>query len=144
ADQVVVGIGSSNRYDAHNPFTSAETRDMLRLALAGHDNWQVVEVPDLGDGPRWAAMVGDQLGPLDMVVTANGYVRQLLLERYAVIHPVHLVEPSQRSPVNGTMVRQAMARGEPWRHLVPETVAAYLDRGGLVERLVREFGAELR
>jgi hypothetical protein len=30
AESVIIGIGSSNRYNAKNPFTAAETADMLR------------------------------------------------------------------------------------------------------------------
>lgn len=140
ADRVWIGIGSSNRYDAENPWTAAETREMLSLVLAGHPHVTVVEVPDLGHGPRWRAMVVDLFGPLDMFVTANRYVRDLLSEDYRVVHPVHLVPPDERVAVDGTTVRRAMLAGEDWRALVPPVVADYLASRGLVDRFRREFG----
>ncbi|MCA9796517.1 MAG: adenylyltransferase/cytidyltransferase family protein [Candidatus Eremiobacteraeota bacterium] len=140
ADEVVIGIGSSNRYDRDNPFTVAETRRMLELVLAGRDNFEIDEFPDLGHGPRWRQMVVDRLGPLDLFVTANGYVRSLLLEDYQVIHPVHLVPEAQRQPINATMVRQAMLVGEPWQHLVPGCIEKYLIDNGLDRRYREEFG----
>jgi nicotinamide-nucleotide adenylyltransferase len=142
-DHVTIGIGSSNRYNAKNPFSAEETRQMLELALGSRPGATIVEVPDLDDGPRWRLMVTAMLGPLDAYVTANGYVRSLLLHDYEVIHPVHLVPPERRVRVDGTMVRLAMARGgDEWRALVPAEIAGFLESGGLVERFRREFGEE--
>jgi nicotinamide-nucleotide adenylyltransferase len=142
ADRVVIGIGSSNRYDASNPFSAAETRDMIRAVLVGRTNLDIVDVPDLGHGPRWRAMVVEMLGALDLFVTANGYVRSLLCDTYPVVHPVRLVAPDRRVAIDGTTVRRAMARGDDWRPLVPPGVARLLEEGGLVERFRRDFGLE--
>lgn len=145
ADHVILGIGSSNRYNARNPFTAAESATMIRLVLGGrgYDNHTIVEVPDLDDGPRWRLMVKEMLGALDLFVTANGYVRSLLLDDYPILHPVHLVPPERRVRVDGTMVRAAMARDEGWRELVPPEVERFLDDGGLVRRFRAEFGDEI-
>ena len=145
AESVIIGIGSSNRYNAKNPFTAAETADMLREALRGHRNYTIVEVPDLDDGPRWRVMVREMLGHLDLFVTANGYVRGLLMDDYTVVHPVSFVPPERRVRVSGTMVRAAMAEGgDGWRELVPAAVADLLVARGLVDRFRREFAGEIR
>ena len=144
ADHAIVGIGSPNKYDASNPFTADETASMIRLVLDGRDNVDLVEVPDLGHGPRWRAMVVGMFGPLDLFATANGYVRSLLEHDYRVVHPVWLIAPERRVAVNGTMVRRLMARSEQWRDLVPPVIAGYLDANGLVERFRSEFGDETR
>jgi nicotinamide-nucleotide adenylyltransferase len=144
AEEVLIGIGSSNKYDAANPFTPSESAEMIALVLPGASNYRLLEVPDLGHGPRWRAMVTEMLGPLDLFVTANDYVQSLLEQDYRVAHPVTLVPPHRRVAVDATMVRRAMARGEDWEELVPAVVATYLKRNGLVERLVREFGDVLR
>ena len=78
AGQVLVGVGSSNRYNVRNPFTFEETESMLRSALDEHDNYEILPVPDLDDGPRWRAMVKDDLGELDAFVTDNRYVAHLM------------------------------------------------------------------
>ncbi len=142
ADLVIVGIGSSNKHDASNPFSPAETAEMIRIALAGRRNFRIVGVPDLGHGPRWRRMVLELFGPLDLFVTANPYVRSLLKDDYSVVHPGWLVPPDRHVAVDGTMVRRRMARGEDWRALVPESVAEYLTYRGLVDRFLGEFGAE--
>jgi nicotinamide-nucleotide adenylyltransferase len=140
AEQVWIGIGSANRYDLQNPFTAAESAAMICRVLGERGSYTIVEVPDLGHGPRWRAMVVDLLGPLDLFVTANPYVRDLMREVYRVAHPVSLIPPERRIALDGTGVRKAMARGEGWRKMVPPEVAAYLEEEGLVQRFRREWG----
>ena len=140
AEEVVIGIGSSNRYDLHNPFTLDETAEMIRRVLGDDGRYSLVPVPDLGHGPRWREMVAGLMGPLDLFVTANAYVRDLLQDVYPITHPVRLVPPERRIPLDGTAVRKAMARGDGWRPLVPPPVAALIDERGLAQRFRREFG----
>ncbi len=140
AERALIGIGSANRYDLRNPFTAAETRAMVDLVLAGRSNYEVLAVDDLDDGPRWRAMVVDLLGELDALVTDNPYVASLLATDYRVIRPVDLVAAADRVPVDGTLVRRRMARGEDWRELVPAAVADYIERHGLDHRFRRQFG----
>ncbi len=144
AESVIIGVGSANRYDLDNPFTAAETARMIDATLAGRSGYSIIEVNDLGDGPRWAEMVTRMLGPLDYYVTANGYVRSLLMERYTVVHPVALLDPARRVRIDGTMVRRALAGDADWRSLVSPVVAELLEREGWAERFRREFGAATR
>lgn len=144
AESVTLGIGSSNRYNARNPFTLAETEEMLAIALAGRENVSVIPVPDLDDGPRWRLMVRDMLGEtLDLFVTDNPYVTNLLAEFYRIERPVAFVPPNERIRVNGTMVREAIARGEDWQSLVPPEIAEYISSRKLDERIRREFGLQI-
>lgn len=144
ADHCAIGIGSSNRYDADNPFTPSETADMIRLVLPDATRCSIFEMPDFNDGPRWRAHLADLLGDLDCFVTANRYVASLMRECYEVVHPVHFVPLEERVPVDGTMVRRAMACADPWEAMVPEPVVHYLKSRGLVERFLAEFGAPTR
>lgn len=142
ASQALIGIGSSNRHDYRNPYTLEETSDMVRLALSGRENYTLIPVPDLDDGPRWREMVINLFGPLDLFVTANPYVTNLLSADYKVIMPVELVPEDQRIAVDGSMVRREMARGGNWRDLVPEEIADYITMNHLDERFRREFGLQ--
>jgi len=140
AARVIIGIGSSNKYNASNPFTVAETAEMIHLVLDAYSNYQLFEVPDLGNGPRWQAMVRDAFGDLDLYLTANDWVANLLAPHWDVLHPVHIVPIDQRIPLTGTMVREAIARGEEWQDMVPPQIAHYLDKNGLIQRFREEFG----
>jgi len=163
AAEALIGIGSANRYNLRNPFTLEETTDMLRLALAGRggseaadretrsvsplaphrrENYRLIPVPDLDDGPRWRVMVREMFGPLDAFVTDNPYVASLLREDYRLLRPVELIAETDRVAIDGTMVRAAMARGGEWQRFVPPEVAAYMTARGLDERFRREFGLQ--
>ncbi len=142
ADQALIGIGSSNRYNLRNPFTLEETADMIRLALPRRENYTLIPVPDLDDGPRWRLMIRDLFGPLDLFVTANPYVASLLAEDYHIIKPVELISKDERIAIDGTMVRREMARGTAWRDLVPKKIADYIAHRRLDARFRREFGLQ--
>ena len=142
ADQVLLGIGSSNRLNARNPFSAVETRDMLERVLGARSNVTLLDVPDLDDGPRWRALVLELFGRLDAFVTANPHVAGLLAGHYTVVHPVDLLPPEERVRIDGTLVRREMARGEGWRALVPDEVAVYVAERGLDRRFRRDYGLE--
>lgn len=142
ARRVLIGIGSSNRYDLRNPFTAEESAIMIRRALAGRTNFELFAVPDLGDPPRWRAMVRAAFGPLDAFVCANRLVAELVSSVYPLRHPLEFVPPARRVPVDGTRVRLALARGEDWESLVPPAVADFMKARRLPERFRREFGLE--
>ncbi|KAA0272957.1 MAG: hypothetical protein EDM79_10730 [Chloroflexi bacterium] len=154
AEEVLIGVGSSNRYNARNPFTYEETEAMLRLVLDGIDstpagdsgrsrvNYDILPVPDLDDGPRWRAMVKEMLGELDVFVTDNPYVANLMKDDYRLMRPVEFLSPSERVRIDGSAVRAMMAKGERWQDWVPEQVARYIEENNLDERFRREFGLE--
>jgi nicotinamide-nucleotide adenylyltransferase len=142
ASQAFIGIGSSNRHNLRNPFTIEETKDMIRLVLADRENYTLIAVPDLDDGPRWRAMIIDLFGSLDLFVTDNPYVSSLLAADYRIMKPIALVPQNERIAVDGTMVRRAMARGGDWQALVPKEIADYIAAKRLADRFRREFGLQ--
>lgn len=142
ADHVLVGVGSANRHDLKNPFTFEETVAMIRAALPGRENFELLAVPDLNDGPRWRLMVRDLFGELDLFFTDNPYVAHLMEGLYEVARPVSLVPAERRVAVDGTRVRFEMAKGDAWRGWVPAAVADYIAANGLDARFRREFGLE--
>jgi len=141
AERLKVGIGSPERSDARNPFTLAERLRMLeRVCAELPSEVELIPVPDLGHGPRWAAQVARLFGPLDRFVSANGYVRRLLEPTYRLTHPLELIRPSERAPIGGAEVRYAMASGQAWQELVPAAVAELLEREGWLDRFLSEHG----
>jgi nicotinamide-nucleotide adenylyltransferase len=104
---------------------------------------QILPIPDLDDGPRWRLMVQEMLGTLDLFVSDNPYVANLLSEFYRIERPVAFVPANERIRVNGTMVREAIARGEDWQFLVPPEIAEYILSRKLDQRIRREFGLQI-
>lgn len=132
SDHVLIGLGSSNRRDRDTPFPPAHTARMITLVLREHANFEIHEIPDLGHGPRWAAMVRERFGELELFLTANAWVRDLMLPFYDIAHPSLLLPRDGEIRVTGEQVRAAMMQGEAWEGLVPPLVAAYLREQGLV------------
>lgn len=142
SNRAIIGIGSANRYNLRNPFSLAETIDMLKLALADYDNYELLPIDDLDDGPRWRERVMPMLGPIDLFVTANPYVAKLLHKDYPICRPVSLIADADKIPLDGTMVRHEMAAGGEWVKMVPGDIADYIKTNKLDERFRREFGLE--
>jgi len=141
AREVIIGIGSANRYDLRNPFTVHESEEMVHCLLRPrHTNYVVKHLPDLGDGPRWRDLVRREFDALDGFATGNEYTAGLLRESYPLISLGEIVPPERRFFTSATDIRRLMASGLPWEHLVPPGVAAYLKKEGLVDRFRQEYG----
>jgi len=149
ADQVIIGLGSSNKYNLRNPFTVEESAGMVQAYLSSRfSNYHLVHVPDFAhlteysDGKKWKEYLVEHFGSLDHFVSGNDYVTELLKDTYDIIHPATLIPPEQHVRIRATEVRLKMARYEDWKVLVPETVAEYLESNGLVDRFRSEFGLQ--
>jgi nicotinamide-nucleotide adenylyltransferase len=149
AEEVIIGLGSCNKYNWRNPFTAAEVKEMIDLVLRPkYGNYRFIEVPDFAhfpeyaDGKKWTEYVLEHYGKLDHFVCSNDYVIQLLKPHYDFISPASLIDEKKHVWVKGSMVRMEMARGGNWQALVPKTVAEYLEKKGLIERFRKEFGLE--
>lgn len=143
AEEVVIGIGSSNRYNMRNPFTPQESKEMIELVLRPRfSNYQIVEVPDFGDGQKWREYVLQLYGSIDLFVTDNGYVKGLLEKDYKIVEPYRMIPKEKHAPICASMVREEMAKFGNWKSLVPPAVAEYLEKNGLVERFRTEFGLQ--
>lgn len=154
ADSVIIGIGSSNKYNCRNPFTAKESKGMIDALLSPkYSNYKVIAVPDFAhipkyrDGQQWRKYVinkYDKNGKLDCFVSGNDYVCQLLKKDYPIIHPASLIPPEKQVMLRATEVRVEMAKGnELWKKMVPKQVADYIVRNGLDSKLRKEFGLEI-
>ena len=143
SSQVLIGIGSSNRYDLINPFTAIETEGMIRAVLSpNYSNFEIFYIPDFRDDEKWRNDVREKFGNLDYFVSGNQYVAQILKESYRILHPFELIPEERQLKLNSTEVRIEIAKGEQWKDLVPAIVAEYLENSGLIERFRREFGEQ--
>ena len=148
--EVIIGIGSSNKYNVRNPFTPEETEEMLRIVLSpNYSNFKIVYVPDSGhlpeysDGFKWKEDVKELFGKLAYFISGNEYVRSLLKDIYSLIHPHELVSNGKWRRSRGTEVRFEMARCNiEWKKFVPKEIADYLENKRLLERFQKEFGLQ--
>ncbi|MBI2666261.1 adenylyltransferase/cytidyltransferase family protein [Candidatus Woesearchaeota archaeon] len=150
ADHVIIGIGSSNKYNVRNPFTAEESQAMVEAFLSSRfNNYEILYVPDFAhisgyeDGQQWRVYVKEHFGKLDAFVSGNSYVGDLLKEDYPIIHPADLISADKKIMMRGSAVRLEMARGgDAWKEMVPENVAKYLVENKLINRFRKEFGLQ--
>ena len=147
ADHVIIGIGSSNKYNVRNPFTPAETKDMINAVLKPRfSNYEIVEVPDFAqraggaDGQMWRKYVKEHFKELDAFISGNPWVKTLLEPDYKILHPQDIIE--HKIPIKATLVRERMAKDDDWKELLPKEVAEYIEQNNLEARFKKEFGEE--
>lgn len=150
AEHVIIGIGSSNKYNARSPWTAEESQAMIESFLAPNfSNYSFVHVPDFAhlkleyrDGQRWRQEVLSLFRSLDAFVTGNDYSANLLQPDYKIIHPGDMIPPERWIMMRATQARVAMAQGGDWQQFVPDPVVEYLEKDKLVERFKKEFGLQ--
>ena len=149
ADEVVIGIGSSNKYNERNPFTADESEDMINAALnQKFSNYKIIHIPDFAhipefsNGQQWKKYVVNKFGTLDYFISSNPFVRELLKDTYTLVYPFSLIPIGGHIQLRGTQVRLEMAKGNSWEKLVPTEVANYIKSNNLDQRFVKEFGLE--
>jgi nicotinamide-nucleotide adenylyltransferase len=149
AEEVVIGVGSSNKYNVRNPFTYDQTKDMINEFLKQQfDNYSIVAIDDTAhipgceQGIQWRENVRRVIGELDGFVTGNLYVRELLSNHYNIIDSFDFVSAEPGNRISGTVVRVKMAQNSGWESLVPEPVADYIKKNHLDDIFRDKFGAE--
>ncbi|MFH1308195.1 MAG: hypothetical protein ABIH72_05060 [archaeon] len=146
SEQLIIGIGSCNKYNSRNPFTAEESEEMIKLTLKNYANYKVIHIPDFAhipeyaDGGKWREYVKEKFGNLDYFVTANPYVAELLQDSYKILHPSLIIPKRKHVKLKATQVRLEMALGDSWKTQVSEEVADYLEKNQIIERFRKEFG----
>lgn len=154
AKNVKIGIGSSNKYDVRNPFTAEESKHMVDryLQARGINNYEVFFIPDKGhipeysDGKKWKEIIKNTFGNLDIFVTGNDYVTNLLEDTYKIVHPSLIIPKDKWIKMKGSVVRTQLALGKNIDDLVPyyipKETAEVMKEYNLANRFKKEFGLE--
>lgn len=144
SDQVIIGVGSANKYNIRNPFTASETKNMIDLVLKERfRNYEIRLIDDTSgingvcNDKQWVKNMLDSYGVLDGFITGNPYVKSLLEPHYKIIDPSELIDTME--DVNSTTVRVEMAMLGDWKRYVHPKVAEYIAKNRLDTRFRQEF-----
>ncbi|MFH1013043.1 MAG: nicotinamide-nucleotide adenylyltransferase [Thermoplasmatota archaeon] len=133
-----IGIGSSqygNTID--NPFTFEERKEMIQQIVCSYmENYsvEVVPIPDIHDPSRWVNHVKRIIPDFDIILSNNPLTKALFTEKGHIVKTTKLFD---RNNYSGKEIRRRMIYNEPWEHLVPPTVAIYLNQIDAVKRMRR-------
>lgn len=134
-ETVYIGVGSSQyHHTADNPFTYEERKSMILEALTDtvdHD-FEIYPIPDIHDPPRWVEHVECCLPPFTIVLTNNDFTEYLFERKGYIVRRPGL---QKRDQFKGEHIRYLMRHDKPWEHLVPLSVATFLDQIDAVNRL---------
>jgi nicotinamide-nucleotide adenylyltransferase len=123
---------------AANPLTYRERKDMIQRVFAQQrfdpDRSTIVPFP-----VNFPELYGDYV-PLDAVFFLTiydpwGERKRELFESMDLKIDVLWRRPLSKKGITSTAVRERIARGQPWHHLVPAAVADYLELIDLASRL---------
>lgn len=134
-DGVIIGIGSAEKsHTLDNPFTAGERHLMIQQSVdaAAVRNYFIIPIPDIGRNALWASHVASLVPPFDVFYTNNALPRRLFQEAGYKVRPAPFYE---RSRFAGTIVRQALLKGEGWQQLVPKEVVKVVEEIHGVERI---------
>lgn len=134
-DSLIVVVGSAQYSNLpQNPFNSGERIVMINAVLRELKvkEFYIIPIEDVGNDELWASKIEELTPEFDMVYTNNPVTKKIFSrKRYKVESPGLFV----RSRFSGTRIRGLIAKGKPWKNLVPKKVADELIRIGGEERL---------
>ncbi|MFC1723910.1 adenylyltransferase/cytidyltransferase family protein [Nanoarchaeota archaeon] len=143
ADEVVIGIGSANKYDAKNPYTADERQMMLDYSLQqrGVSNYRFIQVPDFETDSDWIDYVTEyaEMDENSKVVSGNPWVDQIFGERgYETIDSFELA--SEKIDISATRLRGMIVDNDPqWREYAASGTLHYFENFGGADRIARFY-----
>ncbi len=136
-DSIIVAIGSAQYgFYPKNPMTGGERADIITTVLKREISkpFAVIPIDDINCYPKYVAHIESLLPKFDVLYTGNDVISGLFL---AAGYEVKQVE--HNTVICATMVRQAIAEGKEWAHLVPKEVYDFLVSNKLDERIRRRL-----
>lgn len=129
---------------AANPLSYYERYVLIRAAMveAGVKENELSIVPFPINFPdRWRHYVPLEAVFLLTIYDEWGRKKRRMLDGMGVRTRVLWERPAEEKGLSGAEVRAAMAREEPWRHMIPSSAVGFLEKWGIAER-IRCLGRE--
>lgn len=130
-----VGIGSSNRpRQRSNPFSVQEREQMILSSIEASmkSRIDIFSIPDLDNHQKWIELIDTAIPKFDVVFTNDELTRHLYSRRSVDVISIPFVN---RENLSGTNIRDLIASGQKWGHLVPVGTKKFLIDVGAQERL---------
>ncbi len=135
ADQVMIGVGSSNVVDELNPWDYETREEMVRRVVQAIGDQArisvIVPIPDVHDDQKWGAQIQGLLqkagyAPSQVVGVGNNEWTNKILKDVGI--EVYESGLYKRDELEGIKIRDLIERGDSsWKNRVPEVVVQYLD-----------------
>jgi nicotinamide-nucleotide adenylyltransferase len=134
---LVIAIGSAQKQEEKdNPFSADERSLMLEQALKDSNiRARLVLIPDIDYDSDYIMHVEEYVGSRpDHIITENPMTIRIFS---AAGYDVR--QTDRHFELSATQIRQAISKGTPWEHLVPESVAKKIKEIKGIERIKRLY-----
>lgn len=121
--EMVIVVGSAQySHTPRNPFTAGERIEMIHRTLnaMGVRDSLIIPIEDIHRHSLWVDHVLTFLPKIEGVYANEPITRRLFLEDGIDVHPVELYK---RKEYCASEIRERIASGKKWEHLVPKEVA---------------------
>ncbi|MFH1237418.1 MAG: adenylyltransferase/cytidyltransferase family protein [Candidatus Aenigmatarchaeota archaeon] len=124
SEKLTVVIAGPAKPDAKNPFSFAERKRMIKLALASAKikNYVVRELRDVNDDKRWSSALS-RLGRFDIAYSRNPWTSRCMK---AAGIPIAKHKFYARYKNCGREIRGRIVRRKSWSALVPPAIYKYI------------------
>jgi len=126
--EIILVIGSAHQsYTFENPFTAGERYEMILGAMEemGIERFHIIPVADINRYCIYAKHVAEVVPSFDVVLSNNPVIREIFEKEGYKVEDVPFY---RREEYQGRIIRERIARGEKWEHLVPKSVAEYIKK----------------
>lgn len=126
-DVLMIGVGSAQiQRIPDNPFSGGERITMIRKVMEaeGISDYEIYPIPDIHCYPEWPHYIHSMLPSFDRVYARSSVVKKLMGNIDVELVDI---EAFNRDIWKGTLVREKMYDGVEWKHLVPPSVADYIE-----------------
>ncbi|MBU2637619.1 MAG: nicotinamide-nucleotide adenylyltransferase [Nanoarchaeota archaeon] len=135
-DEIIIAIGSSQYgFYKENPMTAGERIAAISAVLRKELKlpFYLILVEDIHCYPKYVSHVKSLVPRFNVVYnTDNGVIEELFREAGYEVRQFE-----QRIKTRATDVRNLIAKGKEWKHLVPENVFSFLVKNKIDERIRR-------
>ncbi len=123
-DKLIIAIGSAQESGTkENPFSAADRKKMIELALQGEQGFEIVFIEDIFDDTRWVSHCEQKAGKFDVVICGDGKHKKLFRNAGYKIKELGRIDD-----ISATEVRDRMLKNDNWEELVPEVVVEYVKK----------------
>ncbi len=121
SEKIIIGVGSSNKKNKDNPWSSHERRKMLQLFVEHHEFenriLKIVNADDYPDDDVWFEKLYKKTGPFDVTLGNNDW-NNGIIKRHGI--DVIYTGMFKREELEGYRIRKLMREKKPWKERVPE------------------------
>lgn len=130
AEQLVIGIGSSNVSNHDNPYFLTKRKkaiqEVIKRENLGKRIKSIISLPDIPDDDEWARRTLSKSGKVDVIISNNDSGVNVFFEKLGI--PILRFSYYDREHLEGVKIRKLMRGGEKWEDRIPQYLLPFFKK----------------